>query len=104
MATKKITLKGGQLIDTNNESVGWVADDTSGLHFVANPDTSDAQRAYCTLTHMVTETNNPIWNEVNFHGTYETTTSSSYEGHITLQGIKPCYTLHLRSLFSLFQS
>ena len=94
MATKRITLKGGQLMDTNNESVGWVADDSSGLHFVANPDVEDAQKAYCTLTHMVTETNNPIWNEIRINGTYNVTSSGEYESHITLQGIKPDGTVN----------
>lgn len=89
MATKTITFKGGQLVDTTEEIVGWVADDSSGLSFVADPGTGDAQVAYSSLTHMATETSNPLWNQVKYHGTFNTTASALYDGHVTLQGIKP---------------
>lgn len=94
MATKKITLKGGQLIDTNTESVGWVADDTSGLHFIpGETESGGPQTAYSTLTHMVTETNNPIWNRVSIKYTPTLTASENLNFFVTLQGIKPDGTI-----------
>lgn len=95
MATKTITFKGGQLVDTTDNIVGWVADDSSGLKFVADPGTGDAQTAYSSLTHMATETNNPLWNQVIINQSRRDTTASSlFDGHITLQGIKPDGTVN----------
>lgn len=95
MATKTITLKGGQLVDTTDTIVGWVADDSSGLKFVADPASGDAQSAYSSLTHMVTETSNPLWNQVRINQSRRDTTASSlFDGHITLQGIKPDGTVN----------
>jgi hypothetical protein len=94
MATKTIILKGGQLMDTDTESVGFVADDESGLHFVAGEDTGESQRAYCTVTHMVNETATPIWNQIIIDNeSRNTTESDNFKGVITLEGIKPDGTI-----------
>lgn len=88
MASKKITLKGGQLADTDTDMVGLVADDESGLYFEPDEDTEENQQAYSTLTHLANETNNPIWNQVQYNIS-DVSLSSEFEGHITLNGLKP---------------
>jgi hypothetical protein len=42
---------------------------------------------------MVNETNNPIWNRINYVLDHDVTTSENYDLHITLQGIKPDGTI-----------
>ena len=94
MASKKVTLKGGQLVDTDSPIEGFVADDESGLYFVPDAvDTGEAQRAYASVTHRATETNNPLWNQITFKGDFDVTASSLFEGHVTLQGLKDDGTL-----------
>ena len=63
MPTKNVTYKGGNLVDTTEDVIGWVADDSSGLKFVAT-DSAEMQHAYCTLTHIENGTDNPIWNQI----------------------------------------
>jgi hypothetical protein len=88
MTVKTVTIKGGALIDTDSEYSGWVADDTSGLHFVPDPNISVTQPTLSTLTYNVTETANPLWNQVNYKIDDNISfTSSGLSGHITLIGI-----------------
>jgi len=88
MAVKTVKIKGGALIDTDSEYSGFVADDTSGLHFISDPDNTGNQKAISKITHRVTESNNPLWNQVNYTVTknlgYAT---SGLSGHVTLIGI-----------------
>lgn len=87
MPTKTITVKGGSLIDTDSPYNGFVADDASGLHYVTK-NANGTEGAFSSLTHMVTETNNPLWTQVNYKLTDSLGyTTSNLEGHVTLIGI-----------------
>jgi len=88
MVVKTVSKKGGVLIDTDTEYSGFVADDTSGLHFVSDADNTENQKAISTVSHRVTESNNPLWNQVNYTITDDINyTSSGLSGHVTLIGI-----------------
>ena len=88
MTSRTIKIKGGALIDTDSNYSGFVADDTSGLHFVSNPDVTNIQSCYSTLTRYVTETDNPLWNSVDYVLSDDLTYDASLlDGHVTLIGI-----------------
>ena len=88
MAVKKATYLGGQLLDTESDYVNMACNDDNGLYYIADPNnTTEAQEAFATHLHRVVDTPSPIWNQVVVHGNYNVTASSSYLGHITLQGL-----------------
>jgi hypothetical protein len=89
MASKKFTFKGGQLADTDQPLVGFTCDDESGLKYLPDPNTgSTGTAAYATKTFRVSDTKNPLWNQVTYDIERTVTASSLYSGHVTLQGLK----------------
>jgi hypothetical protein len=90
MAVKNASYIKSQIIDDDENSDGFITDD-NGMRFV--PETDDVieelglpQTAYAAHTHMVTETNNPIWNQVTYQ-LDSTVVSDLANMHVTLQGI-----------------
>jgi len=88
MAVKTATYLGAQIVNTDDNGIGYTSDD-NGLSFL--PDTEQletTQSFYAVTEHRVNDTYNPLWNQVNYKLSDNLTYSTSLlNGHITLYGL-----------------
>lgn len=93
MVQKTVTYTGTGIKNTDDIWIGFNCNNENNMYIEADENATSARSVYAATQHIVTESNNPIWNNVSYdivpvlnYGTSESG-SDTYNGHVTLQGI-----------------